>query len=273
MKIAAKTYLSTMAAVVGLGLCGAGPLWAQGDAVVSSAAEPAVLTASPSPVPPAAQESTAVKEVLDSIKVPESSKSYAAKTSSTGKAAEAEEEEDDGGSNKIPASVKNVVKRLDEATKDVTIEDLNSAREAVVKLDVLIDIEKRLNDLTTLRQEREEKEGALAAAIPPNALQARPGAMPPPVIAPVEPSPAASITPVVMPETEVEVVKIMGASGKYVATIKDLSGNPKQVKVGDKLPDGSTIQAISQQGVTIEAPNKKRKTIQVKDVYTVFGGR
>ncbi len=257
MKIAVKTSLATMALAMGL-IFSLSPSvsWAEGGLV--------------SPPPGPADQKESVKEVLDSIKVPESS----GKTSSKEKVEKEDTGDDDMKSPKVPDSVKGVVKRLNTATKDVTIEDLNSAREAVVKLDVLIDIEKRLNDLTTLRQEREEKEGEMAGALPAGALG---GAMPPPSLMPstlpvAQPSPV-SVPPVVLPEKDIDVMKIMGASGRYVASIKTVEGEERQVKAGDKLSDGTIIDSVSRQGVTVLSPSKKRSTVPVKDISAVFGGR
>lgn len=260
MKIAAKTSLTVMALAMGL-ICTFSPLSWAADAIVS-----------PPPGPSSQQESSSVKEVLDSIKVPESKTPALSKEK-----VEKEEAEDEGlSSPKVPASVKGVVKRLNTATKDVTIEDLNSAREAVIKLDVLIDIEKRLNDLTTLRQEREEKEGSFSGDIPAGALG---GKMPPPSLSlsAFPNSTPPSVPPVSMPlivsEQEIDVTKIMGAAGRYVASIKTASGESRQVKAGDKLPDGSIIDSVSRHGVTVLFPSKKKTTFQVKDVGAVFGGR
>ncbi|MFA6279407.1 MAG: type IV pilus biogenesis protein PilP [Bdellovibrionales bacterium] len=255
MKIAAKTSLIVIALAFGL-VSGFSSLARAEDSV-----------SSPPPGPSTQQEKSSVKEVLDSIKVPESSQPVSSKEKTL-----AEDKGDEGmTSPKVPDSVKGVVKRLNTATKDVTIEDLNSAREAVVKLDVLIDIEKRLNDLTTLRQEREEKESTISGALPAGAFG---GNVPPPSLSPsaLAPVPAA-IPPVVVLEKDVDVTKIMGASGRYVASIKTVDGEERRVKAGDKLPDGSVIDSVSRNGVTVLSPSKKRTTIQVKDISAVFGGR
>ncbi len=261
MKIAVKTSLAAMALSMGLASGFSSFSWAEGR-----------LAAPPSN-PVSQQEASSVKEVLDSIKVPESS----SKATKKEKSEKDDKDDDSMESPKVPDSVKGVVKRLNTATKDVTIEDLNAAREAVVKLDVLIDIEKRLNDLTTLRQEREEKEGSLSGAFPAGALGG--AAMPPPLLASsagssAQPaSPSVSMLPVVMPEKDIDVTKIMGASGRYVASIKMAEGEERQVRAGDKLPDGTVIDSVSRQGVTILSPSKKKSTIQVKDISAVFGGR
>jgi len=229
----------------------------------------------------AGQGASPVKEVLSAIQVAEPKAPAPMKSGKKGKTAPDEDEQEDvaePGSDKIPDSVKGVVKRLSEATKDVTIEDLNEAREAVVKLDVLIDIEKRLNDLTTLRQERESKENDFSGAIPESALGGgRGGSLVPPAMAPSAVAPVA--TPPVyqqMPmlsEKNIEVTKVVGASGRYVAAIKDMDGSERQIRVGDKLAGGAVVEAISKQGVTITKSGGKKEVVQVKDITVVFGGR
>lgn len=170
---------------------------------------------------------------------------------------------------KVPESVNSVVKRLNTATENVTLEDLNSAREAIAKLDVLIEIEQRLDNLSKIREEREGK--SLEAAIPASALGGGrnfpTSNLPMPQAQPT-PAPIVMMPPV---SSSVDVVRILGSAGRYVALIKDSEGKPAQYREGDKAPDGSLIQKITSRGVTL-IKNKSEKTIQVKDVGTVFGG-
>ena len=179
---------------------------------------------------------------------------------------------EDMASPKMPDSVKGVVKRLNSATENVTLEDLNSAREAVAKLDILIDIEKRLNDLATLRQEREEK--SLSNAIPASVLGSRGAPAPSPAFSPL-PGPSMPPPPVVytpLPSASIEIQRIVGAGGHYMALVKSGDGKATLVHEGDKLSDGSVVQNITGHGVTV-LKNKTTRTIQVKDVAVVFNGR
>jgi hypothetical protein len=175
---------------------------------------------------------------------------------------------------KIPDSIKGVIKRLNTATENVTLEDLNSAREAVAKLDILIDIEKRLNDLSNLRQEREEK--SLVNAIPASALGMRGAAHPAPSFLPPSDQTMgqniAAQPSVMMPSSSIEVQRITGAAGRYSALVKSGEGKASFVRAGDKLSDGSVVQDITSHGLTLQKGNSKR-TVQVKDVAVVFNGR
>ena len=301
MKIAAKLSMTALATVL---IIGAGASQIAHGQAVGGTAQPVSgsVAVAPGPVttttPPVAQaaatpdtgaSSSQVKEVLDSIKVP-STDAAKAQTKEKSASIKVEEESDEKdmppASPKVPDSVKKVVKKLNDATEDVTLDSLNSAREAVVKLDVLIDIEKRLTDLTKIRKEREEKEAEVADAIPTSALP-----VPSMMASPIQPAgvpgqPASLIAPppgsmgapgaagmMPMPIGQLEVVRVSGASGKYSAQIKDLDGQTKTVKVGDKLADGGTVDLISRDGVTFTSTDHKKKTVQVKDINTVFSGR
>ncbi len=173
--------------------------------------------------------------------------------------------EEELAGDKVPASVKSIVKRLDAATEDVTLEDLNSAREAVAKLDVLIDIEKRLSDLTTIRQKREEG-SMLGGAIPASALGMIGNGMP------AMPQPQPVAMPLTLPEASVDIVRIVGASGHRVVFIKSDGDKTIQVREGDKLSDDSIVTDISSHGMTLLKEGKKR-TVKVKDVGTIFTSR
>lgn len=180
-------------------------------------------------------------------------------------------DKNDMSSPKMPESVKTVVKHLNATTGNITLDDLNSAREAVAKLDILIDIEKRLSDLATIRQEREEK--SFAAAIPASALGVGRRAQIPAAM--LDTSPVASAPapmPIVLPAANVEIVRIAGAGGRYTATVKISDGKSMLVHEGDKLSDGSVVQAISSKSVTL-LKDKKTRTVNVKDVAVVFNGR
>lgn len=184
-----------------------------------------------------------------------------------------EPEDEDTASIKVPKSVNDVLKKLDKATDNVTLEDINAARDAIAKLDVLLDIEKRLTDLASIRHDREEK--SVAAALPASAL----GMAPTPSAAiPNYPAPGgagammAAPPPVMAFSSDPEVLRIVGADGRFVASIKEVDGKTLRVREGDKLMDGSVVESISRNGLTIER-DKNKRTIRVKDVGTVFGGR
>lgn len=199
-------------------------------------------------------------------------------------------------SSAIPGSVQNVLDKMKDNSQDVTLGDLNTAREAIAKLDMMIDIEKRLSDLATIRKEREEKSmTAVAAALPPAAYTPPPALPAPAASAPIlggaasdyglpDPTKMGSIlggtsigggtkhaTSEAGPN-KVDIQRIIGAEGRYIAYIKGDDGRESPYHQGDKLSDGSQITSISRNGVTL-SKNKKTSTYQVKDIAKVFGAR
>ena len=186
---------------------------------------------------------------------------------------------------KIPDSVKGVEKRLSESTENVTVEDLNAAREAAAKLDLLIEIQKKKNDLNAQINKGKEEKNAAALAIPAAALGMP--AMRPPVLSPLpqesvqekkknlSDSDAPIARPVVMmppppPPARIEIDRIVGANGHYIATVK-VDDKTTKVQAGDKLSDGSEVKDVTSQGITI-INNGKTKTVHIKDVGTVAHG-
>lgn len=159
--------------------------------------------------------------------------------------------------NSIPDSVKDVLKRLDKPAEDVTLDDLNSARQAVAKVEILIELEKHLAELDKIRHEREKD--TLAPMIPASALQA-------PSVAS---SPMQMPIPMVLPREEV--TQIAGGSGRYSATIKTGGEEGKTFHVGDHLPDGSFVMDIKPTEVVLQEHNGSTRTLHVKNVDTVFG--
>ncbi len=165
---------------------------------------------------------------------------------------------------KVSDSVKGVVKHLG-TTENVTLDDLNSARQAVAKIEALIDIEKRLNELEKLRSEREGK--SITGAVPASALAPmplQPQFQPP---ASLLPMPASAVQ---SPLNNLEISRITGSGARYMAVLKMPDGENKTVEAGDHLPDGSSVVAVSSSGVEVEHNGTKR-VIHVKNVGAVFG--
>jgi hypothetical protein len=163
---------------------------------------------------------------------------------------------------KVSDSIKNVVKQLG-ATDNINLDDLNTARQAVAKLDIMIDIEKRFAELEKVRGDR-NGEKSIAAAIPASAL-AIPQSMRA-VNAKTITSEASSgqIQPMSLGHNEVS--KISGADGHYVATVQG-----KNFRVGDTLPDGSKIVSISARHVDTKSKSGATKQLNVKGIEAVFG--
>ena len=163
--------------------------------------------------------------------------------------------------NKVPDSVKEVMKHLDKTTEDVTLDDLNSARQAVAKIEALIELEKHLVELDKIRQEREKKI-SFAGAIPASALQ------PPPSLSSI--SLPANAPPPVMAERPLEVSRIMGRNGRYSAVVKMSDDKTRTVQVGDHLPNGDTVLGITATEVEL-GRGSNHQSLHIKNVDTVFG--
>ena len=226
-----------------------------------------VLPAMPSAAP--VQTATAAKVAAS----PASAIALPAGTTTPPPPALQDSEDEESSLIKVPKSVNNVLKKLDKATESVTLDDINAARDAIAKLDVLLDIEKRLSDLASIRHEREEK--TMAAALPASALGTGVSAPPPPSNYPAASggSPPMTAPPPVMSfSSDPEVARIVGADGRFVASIKEVDGKTLRVREGDKLIDGSVVTSISRKGLTIER-DKNTRTIRVKDSGSFVGAQ
>jgi hypothetical protein len=239
---------------------GVAPVWAEPPAsapaaVTSPAALPPAEMALPVPAAPTTIASAAIGETNPGVKIPDLSGALPINK---------KDPKDDTPEIKIPDSVSDVIKHLSAKKEDITLDDLNAAREAIAKLDALIDIEKRLQDLDKIRDERnKEKEKQLVDAIPKTALAPPPSYMPPP---PTREGPPRAMP---VPMSMIDVVRIEGSNGRYGALVKD-GDAVRLVHVGDHLSDGSVVVAVTTQGVEF-ARDDKTHLAQVKDVQAVFG--
>jgi hypothetical protein len=161
---------------------------------------------------------------------------------------------------KVQDSVKNVVKQLS-TIDNVSLDDLNSARQAVVKLEVLIDIEKHLAELEKIRSDH-GSEKSFAAAIPASALSA-----PPSMANAASRTHTAFEAPAYSaPAQHTDVTRVAGSDGHYTALIQG-----KFLQVGDSLPDGSTIVAISPKDVSAKAKDGAVRRLKVHGIDEVYG--
>jgi hypothetical protein len=184
---------------------------------------------------------------------------------------------DVGADIEVPTSVQDVMDKLTEASGDMTVEDLNEARAAAVKLEMLLDIEQKLTDLTKVRKTRDELKiggvSSVANALPPEAFMvpvnsAIPAYTPSTVSAPVYTPPPVKVD---QGPRKVDISRISGIAGQYVAAYK-FNGEDRQIRAGDKMDDGSLVASISPRGVVL-SKNKERVVLPVKGAPQVFGVR
>lgn len=272
MRIAARFFL---AVVVGLLCAGITEVLAQ-----TSLTEVAAVQAAPSVSPATASTITAKAEKMSNdmasgpsgIMVPQAHPAMASAAPSSSS---------EKGSKKINTaiptsntpvasmdSVKDVIERLSSAEDFSTLEDLNSAREAIAKLDVLIDIEKRLADLSKLREDRGEVSSKPSTSVIPMPASALMPMNVVPSSAPMESSAPVMVErkPAIVdaPTASIKIERIYGVGGDYSAMLK-VDGRTTSVKTGEKLSDGSIVRSISKTGVKL-VKNKKERTIKVNDV-------
>ena len=179
------------------------------------------------------------------------------------------ENPDDGDNDaKATASVKNVIKRLDKSVENVTAGDLNSARQAIARVDILIELEKKLAELDKVRSEKEEK--SAAASIPASSLNPMGGGVP------TIPQPTAYIPPQMpvmampAPSPSFTVSRISGAAGTYSAVLAMADGADKTVRVGDALSDNEKVVDIDSSGVIVDQKGARHQ-VRIKNVDRIFG--
>lgn len=175
---------------------------------------------------------------------------------------------------RVSDSVKDVIKNLGSMTETATLEDINVARQAVAKLEAMIDIERRLSELEKVRNDRSKGSAAsaMAAAIPASALLPLPASKPPASSkSSSEDSKPVSFAPMSM-GSSYELNRVVGSNGRYRAVIKAGEGSEKTYRAGDKLPDGSIVQEITPTSAVLKR-NGDKTTLRIKGVDMVFNGR
>ena len=171
---------------------------------------------------------------------------------------------------KVAETAKHLVKNLDSNTDAMTLEDVNSARQTVARIDAMIDVEKHLAELDRVRNERSGHAAApasFASVIPASALMLPKLAMPD--------SPSMPPQHVVQHEKPIEsvgdidVLRVSGIDGQYSATLRLGGGKTRSFKVGDHIGDNATVQKITPLSVVI-LENGKDRTLHMKNVDVIY---
>jgi type IV pilus biogenesis protein PilP len=191
---------------------------------------------------------------------------------------------------KASDTAKGVVKSLDTTSDRMTLEDLNTARQTVARLEAMIDVEKHLAELEKVRADRGASassrssslstSSALSTVIPASALAPLPTpiAAPPPFFTPSLPKMAEKEKEKDKEKDKekpkstlsgVEISRITGANGKYSAVLKLANGDTKPVRVGDALDEHATVRWISSSTVLIEEFGETH-TLRIKNVDAIF---
>lgn len=177
----------------------------------------------------------------------------------------------------IPTAVTDVVTDLKRAEKNVTLEDVARAQDALARLDLLLDIEKKINEIEKVRDERKSIGKSFSrdtsasggfGQIPASALSLpMTGSSPfrPTASTVSQPSRPVVSTPAPSPRASADgytVEQITGSNGRYRAVVSDSGGKKSTVSTGEKL-NGFTVSNISASGVTL-TNDKDRKVLSVE---------
>lgn len=165
-----------------------------------------------------------------------------------------------------PHAVTDAVARL-QKTDSINLDDMIRAQDAINRLDLLLEIEKRQTELKKLRDERDKPKipSLLSGAIPASALNipARPAT-------PLPPPSSSSSSKSKSKDENYVVRRIVGTEGRYLATI-DTGDETVSVRIGDKLPDDSKVTSISLTSVVIKGKSKSKTLTIPSDAYIVRG--
>lgn len=168
----------------------------------------------------------------------------------------------------MPAAVDDAVRRL-QKTDMVNMDDMARAQDAVNRLDLLLEIQKRQNDLNKLIEER--KKASTSSLFPAGMLPIPKAALMPDRADMM----ANNIQKIHLPKNNFgdsdsesySVLRVTGVNGIYAVLIQtggqtgsDDKDKTKLVHVGDTLPDGSKVKLISLTRVVL-AKGKKLITL------------
>ncbi|MFY9288926.1 MAG: hypothetical protein WAO98_10545 [Alphaproteobacteria bacterium] len=169
--------------------------------------------------------------------------------------------------NKIADTARDAIKQLS-SSDTVTLDDLNTARQAIAKIDALIEIEKRLAELEKVRGG--DRGRSLASSIPASALAPPVPSLPVPALpVPSQSSQVFNQIPTMPSLSPVEISRITGNAGRYTAYVKGVDGQFKPVKVGDAVPGAGKVLAITPNGISL-SQNDIKRFVRIKNVDTVF---
>ena len=180
--------------------------------------------------------------------------------------------------NAIPSSVNEVVNDLKTSEKNVSLDDMARAQDAIARLDLLLEIEKRINDIEKARDDRKNigrgSRSSMAGlgglgGIPASALglPSLPSAAPGTASVRVTDAPSSNggsmrATPAVASGSDYTVEQITAVNGNYRAVVQGSGSDRQTVSQGDKV-GRYTVQKISASGVVL-AQGSDRKTLTVE---------
>lgn len=168
----------------------------------------------------------------------------------------------------------------------INLDDMIRAQDAINRLDLLLEIEKRQTELKKVRDERNKPAasataaaaaGLLGSAIPAAALN-----LPKINVADTPSSSSSSSSGSSSPSFSIpkpkssegpseklSIKRISGTDGRYFAVINTDDNSSQTVHVGDKLPDGTLVKAITLTSVSLFKDKKSKNLTIPSDSYIV----
>jgi hypothetical protein len=180
-----------------------------------------------------------------------------------------------GDDKNVPPQVQEAIDRLRGGRVDLSLEDMNQARAAVARLDLLLELEQKMFDLQKARRKQEglSAEGDLAALLPAQVVGmgrgGRGAAAGQAMHAEIVPQ-----APVVKASSTYELQRISGVNGAYVAVVLSSDeGKANTVREGEKLPDGSEVLGITATNLRLRDSAGKIQTLKLENVSALSRGR
>jgi len=161
---------------------------------------------------------------------------------------------------------KNATKHLEASSDSLTMEDMNSARQSIARIDLMIELEKHMAELDKVRSEHGGGMMPSAATSLANTIPA--SALTPPTRIAIPAMSSSESEPFNTVVTGYDVVRITGNDGKYVAILKMPNGDKRPVRVGDRV-GASTVRWISASALEL-GNDQSSKVLHVKNVDMVY---
>ncbi len=187
----------------------------------------------------------------------------------------------------MPSAVQDAVTRLQKVDQ-INLDDMIRAQDAINRLDLLLEIEKRQTELKKVRDERNKPAASastaaaslLGSAIPASALNLpKPAASLPVSDTPSAPPPSTSFSSKSFssgkksdesgPSSKYSIRRITGTDGRYFAVINTEDNSSQTVHAGDKLPDGTIVKSITLTKVSLIKDKKSKELTIPTDSYIV----
>ena len=171
------------------------------------------------------------------------------------------------GKTTTPASVDEVLNGLRDNANTMSLEDLAKAQDTVQRLNMILEIERKLGDISKAKDARQSG-GVAAIPAASLGLPPKPVTLPSPVKLndPDDDFAAPRIS-----SASYKLERVLGADGRYTAIV-NTGVKTISVRSGDKLPDGSTVAGITPTSVKTKGRGGER-VLRLENVVLNGGAR